>query len=74
MLSRKTISYMELPKNCILMNEFLKIQFKYCPIIWMFYSRPSSNKINGLFKRCQRKIYNNERSNFGQRLNKNFCF
>ena len=55
------------------MNELFKIQFKYCPIIWMFYSRPSSNKINGLFKCCQRKIYNNERSNFGQRLNKNFC-
>ena len=41
-------NYMELPKRRILMNAFLKSQFNYCPIIWMFYSRSLNNKISRL--------------------------
>ena len=42
-LSRVT-NYKELPKIGILMTEFFKAQFKYCPVILMF--RSSNNKIN----------------------------
>ena len=45
-LSRIT-NYMELPKRRILMNAFVKVQFNYCPIIWMF---------NRLHERCLRMI------------------
>ena len=62
---------MELPKNCILMNAFFTIQFNYCPTIWMFHSCSVNNKVNGLFKRCQRKIHNNELLDFEELLNKN---
>ena len=50
------------------MNEFFKAQFNYCPIIWMFYSRYLSNKINQLHERCLRISYNDKRSNFEELL------
>ena len=39
-------NYMELPKRTIFMNLFLKVQFHYCPAIWMFHSRALNDKIN----------------------------
>ena len=66
-LSRVT-NYMELHKRRILMNAFFKAQFNYCPIIWMFYSRSLSNKINRLHERCLRISYNDKRSNFEELL------
>ena len=60
----KITKYMVLPKNHILMNAFFTIQFNYCPVIWMFYSRPLNNKINGFFKRCQRIIHNQILKNY----------
>ena len=35
-------------KRKALFTVFLKCQFKYCPIAWMFYSRHTSNKVNRL--------------------------
>ena len=51
-------NYMEPPKRPILMNSFFKVQFHYCPAIWMFHSRILNNKINRLHERCLRIIYN----------------
>ena len=34
----KITNYMELPKNIILMNAFLTIQFNYWADIWIFHS------------------------------------
>ena len=50
--------YMELPKRPILMNSFFKVQFHYCPAIWMFHSLTLNNKINRLHERCFRIINN----------------
>ena len=61
---------MESPKRRIRMNPFLKAQFNYCPIIWMFHSRCLNNKINRLHERCLRMIYNDKISNFEELLNK----
>ena len=33
---------MELDKRPILMNSFFKVPFHYCPAIWMFHSRHTS--------------------------------
>ena len=57
-------NYMVLPKRRILMNEFFKAQFNYCPVVWMFHSRSLDNKINRLQERCLRIIYNDKRSTF----------
>ena len=37
-----------LDKRRTLFKSFIKAQFKYCPLIWMFYSRKSNKKINRL--------------------------
>ena len=68
-LSRIT-SYMELPKRCILMNAFFKAQFNYYPIIWMFHRCCLNNKINRLYEKCLRIIYNDKIPNFEELLNK----
>ena len=68
-LSRVT-NYMELPKNCILMNPFFKAHFNYFPIIWMFHSHCLNNGINRLHERCLRMVYNDKISNFEELLNK----
>ena len=51
------------------MNPFLKAQFNYCPIIWMFHSRCLNNKINRFDERCFGMIYNDKISNFEELLN-----
>ena len=57
-------NYMELPKKRILMNEFFKAQFSYCPGIWMFLSRTFNNKISRLHERCLRIMYNDTFTHF----------
>ena len=62
---------LELRKNGILMNAFFRIQFNYCPSMWMCHSCSLNNKINGYLKRCQRIIHDHEFLNFEELLNKN---
>ena len=35
-------------KRRTLFKVFVESQFKYCPIVWMFYSRRTNKKINRL--------------------------
>ena len=53
-------NYMELPKRRILMNTFFKVQFYYCPAVWIFYFRSLNNRINRLHEHCLRIIYNDK--------------
>ena len=64
----RVTNYVELPKRRILMNEFFKAQFNYCPAAWMFHSRSLNNKINRFHKPCLRIIYNGKHSNFEELL------
>ena len=64
-------NYMELPKRRIIMNAVFKSRFNYCLAIWMFHSRTSNNKINGLHERCLRITYNDKLSNFEELLHRN---
>ena len=50
-------------------------QFKYCPIIWMFHSRRTNNKINRLHNRALRIVYDDDVWTFDQLLamEKSFC-
>ena len=38
----------------IILKSFSESQFKYCPLIWMFYSRKANNKINKIHERTLR--------------------
>ena len=61
---------MELPKRRLLLNAFFKAQFNYCPVVWMFHPRSLNSKINRLYERCLRIIYNDKHSNFDVLLEK----
>ena len=50
--------FVTLSKRRLLMNSFFKMQFNYCPLIWMCHSRENNRKINRLHERCLRTIYN----------------
>ena len=55
----------------ILISSFFNSQFSYCPLIWMFCSRMSNNKINKLQERSLRILYKDDYSNFEELLKKN---
>ncbi len=38
--------YMDETKRILLMKTFIVSYFNYCPLIWMFCSRKSNNRIN----------------------------
>ena len=46
------------------MNAFIKCQFNYCPLIWMFHSRALEQKIDHLHERCLRIVYSDTTSSF----------
>ena len=46
-------------KKELLFNTFIKGQFNYCPLIWMFSSRSSNNYVNKIHKRSLRICKNN---------------
>ena len=46
----------------------MESQFKYCPIAWMFHSRRTNNKINKLYERTLRIVYEDDLSTFDQLL------
>ena len=54
--------------NCdklkILMKTFIRSQFNYCPLTWMFHNRTLNNKINRLHERALRLAYKDDSSSF----------
>ena len=62
-------------KRKTLFKAFVEFQFKYCPIVWMFHSWRTNNKINRLHERALRIVYDDDVSTFHQLLamDKFFC-
>ena len=54
-LSRVT-NLLSFSKRRALFKAFVVSQFKYCPILWMFHSRRTNNKINRLHNRALRIV------------------
>lgn len=44
------------------MKAFIKLQFKYCPLIWMLYSRTVANKIKYINDRVLSTVYSDYNS------------
>ena len=57
-----------------LIKAFFESQFRYCSLSWMFHSRKSNNKINLLYGRALRMIYNDQVSSFQELLDKDHSF
>ena len=51
-------------------NFFIKGQFNYCPLLWMFSTRAVNHKINRLHKRGLRALLNDKTSTFNDMLPK----
>ena len=51
-----------------LFKTFVKSQFKYFPIVWMFHSRRTNSKINKLHERTLRIAYDDNISTVDQLL------
>ena len=53
------------------MKAFITSQFRYCPLIWMLYSRTLKNRINNIHERALRLTYKDNKSSFKQLLEEN---
>jgi len=56
----RVAKYMTTEKLRLIMKSFIESQFKYCPLVWMFYSKKIHNKINKLHERALRVVYKND--------------
>ena len=39
------------------MKAFIILQFSYCPLVWMFHSRNTKNRVNKIHERALRLVY-----------------
>ena len=56
------------PQKKLLFNSFIKSQFNYCPLIWMFCSRVQNSKINSIHERSLRTIYKDYKNSYSDIL------
>ena len=47
-------------KKVLLYKSMIKSQFNYCPLVWMYCSRPSNKLINRVHERGPRLTLRNE--------------
>ena len=66
--------YLTFDKKRILVKTFFESQFKYCPLVCMFYGRQVSNRINKLQERSLRMIYQDNITSFEELLEKDKSF
>ena len=60
--------YMNYEKRRIIMKSFITSQFGYRPLVWMFHSRGSNDRINKIHERVLRSVYNDFSSTFEELL------
>ena len=56
------------------MKAFIESQFDYCPLIWIFHSRGTNNKINHLHERWLQIVYKDNINSFEDLLKKDRSF
>ena len=54
----KVCHILHLDRRRLLMKTFIESQFGYCPLVWMFCGRQENNRINHLYERALRIVYN----------------
>ena len=64
---------LDFKKLRLLLKKFFDSQFKYCPLVWMFDSRSTNNKINKLHERA-RLVYDDYVSTIEELLEKDNSF
>ena len=51
-------NYIDISKNCSILNAFVLSQFSYCSLIWMFHRRELNPRIKKIHVRALRILYN----------------
>ena len=59
---------MSTEKRCLIFKAFIISQFNYWPLVWMFHTKQSNNKINSLHEKALRKTYQDRNSSFSKLL------
>ena len=54
----RLINYLNNSKKKMIFNAFIKSQFSYCPLVWMFCSRLANNMISNIHERVLRIVLN----------------
>ena len=49
-------NYIDPVKSEILMNSLIRLQFNYCPLVWMFHDRATNSKLNPIQERALRLV------------------
>ena len=62
--------YMNMQKQRIIMKSFVKSQFGYCRLTWIFHSRRLNHEINSVYETALRITYQDHISTFQELLNK----
>ena len=60
--------YINFNQRLLIMKAFITSQFGYCPLVWMFHTRRSNNRINRLHERALRITYEDFDSTFQELL------
>ena len=60
--------YINFNQRRLIMKAFITSQFGYCPLVWMFHTRRSNNRINRLHERALRITYEDFGSTFQELL------
>ena len=53
----KVCKYMDQNKQRMLMKTFIIPQIFYCPLVWMFHSQNTKNRVNKIHERTLRLVY-----------------
>ena len=67
-------NYMDLKQRKIITQSFIRSQFGYCPLVWMFNSRELNTRINKIHERSLRIVYQDHKSSFASLLQKDQSF
>ena len=61
-------NYMDLKQRKLIVNTSILSQFGYCPLVWMFHNRTLNNRINRIYERALRIIYQDHNSSLDELL------
>ena len=53
----RVCKYMDQNKQRMLMKTFIIPQICYCPLVWMFHSQNTKNRVNKIHERALRLVY-----------------
>ena len=64
----RVCKFLNLERRRSLMKAVIESQFAYCPLVWMFCSRSSNNRISHLHEQALIIVYNDHSSTFEDHL------